>query len=427
VIDRITGRWVMLPVERLPMLRLLATPSAALGDGPLRRSVGALRSLLSERGIGHAPRHAHDRLNTVILKLTKACNLACSYCYDYEQGERARHMDPDTGRRAVREAVELATGTLHFILHGGEPMLAWELVEALVEEAHRAAAGRDLEVRFIGQTNLTRLDSRIVGFSLEHDLQWGISLDGPPSLNDRFRIAHDGSGSYARFMACLERFPEFTRRCGVMTTVTSVTADRLPEIAHHFRELGMPAWDWTLFQPIGRGRDDSCFRYDPDRLCQSWDELFDAVEAGELDGFAVKPVLKYLDNFLDGPVSNMCMRSQCGAARDLLSVSHDGTVEACDCIDPLGARGGLGTLQRDGLAGARASQKADLIRSREVERLRCGECLWQGVCGGTCLAHAGGVDRVWDDACALSLLAFDRISESLARSDRLLRYRESCA
>ena len=40
---------------------------------------------LKEQGIGYAQwRPPHDPLNTVILKLTNACNLACTYCYDHE-------------------------------------------------------------------------------------------------------------------------------------------------------------------------------------------------------------------------------------------------------------------------------------------------------------------------------------------------------
>jgi len=42
------------------------------------------------------------------------------------------------------------------------------------------------------------------------------------------------------------------------------------------------------------------------------------------------------------------------------------------------------------------------------------------------MAHAGDVDRLWHEACQLSLLAFDRISQSLADSNRLLEYRSSC-
>jgi uncharacterized protein len=123
------------------------------------------------------------------------------------------------------------------------------------------------------------------------------------------------------------------------------------------------------------------------------------------------------------------MRKDCGAARDLLSISSNGEIEACDCIDPLGPIAGLGKMQ-DGLSNeliaARESPIAKKIRSRDISKLKCGECIWLSMCGGTCLAHAGEVDQVWEPQCMLALNAFQAIAESVARSNRLKEYQLSC-
>jgi uncharacterized protein len=229
-------------------------------------------------------------------------------------------------------------------------------------------------------------------------------------------------------MQSLSRFPDFLKQSGVMSTITRVNDSRLLETARHFRDMGMASWNWSLFQPIGRGREQSThFEFDIDQLLSSWNELFDAVEAGEFDGFPVMPVKKYLDNFISGPGGNMCMRPQCGAARDLLSISADGTIEACDCIDPTGPLSNLGSLTTGTLAEARASSTANAIRSRNVDTKEagCGECLWYGVCGGTCLAHSPGLHEVWSDSCEVAKLAFARISYSMLHSGHLLRYLKS--
>jgi uncharacterized protein len=207
-----------------------------------------------------------------------------------------------------------------------------------------------------------------------------------------------------------------------MSTITAANQGRLLELARHFRDLGMKSWDWSLFQPTGRGREGQAqFTLDPASLTAAWAELFDAVEGGEFDGFPVLPVKTYLDNFLAGPGRNMCMRPQCGAGRDLLSVSADGSVEACDCIDPTGPLSGLGSVE-EGLIAARNSDAASLIRSRDLSGTQCSECIWYGVCGGTCLAHAPELNGVWLESCAVALCAFDKISYSLANTPRLLDY-----
>jgi uncharacterized protein len=187
----------------------------------------------------------------------------------------------------------------------------------------------------------------------------------------------------------------------------------------------MNTWDWSLFQPIGRARTETRFEIDLDALLASWNELFDGVRAGEFAGVAVMPVKKYLDNFFHGPGANMCMRGECGAARDLVSLSSDGTIEGCDCIDPLGPLGNLGNLREASLADARDSDRARLIRSRDVQHQECGECIWFGVCGGTCLAHARGIGEVWTEGCAVALNAFDRIAATVAEDTSLQSYLHS--
>lgn len=427
VMDRLSGRWITLARELEPFLKLLGAGKDATLLPDTRQRVEQMQRLLIANRIGvETLERRFDTLNTVIIKLTNACNLACTYCYDFEKMEHSRRLESDTALRAIAQALELCEGKLCVILHGGEPMLLWNMVEELVQQGEDMARVRGKKILFTGQTNMTRLSQRIVDFSLGHDISWGISLDGPAGMHDRFRIRHDGQGSYAMFQASLKKHPEFVRRSGVMSTITQINQGNLLEIARFFRDLGMASWDWSLFQPIGRGRDGmNQFEIDSQVLCQAWDELFRAVEAGEFAGFPVMPIKKYLDNFLGGPGNNMCMRPKCGAARDLLSISADGTIEACDCIDPTGPLSGLGHMDTGNLADARESATARAIRSRDVQREACGDCIWYGVCGGTCLAHSPGLHQVWADACKVSQLAFDRISESLLASDALLEYAHS--
>lgn len=426
VIDRITGRWVMFPQEIEAILPLVGIDTQLISEPKIAKNVFDLTKILQEKGIGIAAPPVNETLNTVILKLTKACNLACTYCYDFEQEDKARHMDKKVALDTIYQAIDLSKGKINFILHGGEPMLVWDLIEELVIAAHNYAATKDITVHFIGQTNLTKIDEKKIQFSNKHDIRWGVSFDGMAKLNDKYRIKHNGQGSYDTMIEMIKKFPKFIQHTNALSTITSANQNSLLEIAKHTQELGFAGWDWTLFQAIGRGRNGSEFDIQIDLLLQSWDKLFDEILRGKFTGFAVNPVLKYLNNFIDGPVSNMCMRSKCGAGRDLLSVAFDGTIEACDCIDPCGPLSNLGNMKTDGLSAAKNSTKADHIRSREIETLQCGSCMWQAVCGGTCMARAGGIEEISEHECLLSMHIFDRISSSIASSDILIQYKNSC-
>ena len=422
IIDRLSGRWVTVDRAYAVLVPLLGVPPPRLPD-ELRTPVRQLRNLLTEKGVGVAGVESHfGQLNTIILKLTNACNFACRYCYDFEVFERATVLPRELAVDAIDQALDLCESDLQVIMHGGEPTLMWDLLADLVMTGEELARTHNKRIWFVGQTNLSRINTEMVSFSREHRIAWGVSVDGPPDVHDALRVTHSGVGTYSAFEDALARFPDFVRECGIMTTVTALNQHRLLEIARHFRDLGMPSWDWSLFQPIGRGRElGGHLGLDSEVLTESWERLFQAVEAGEFNGFVVFPVKKYIDNFFHGPGGNMCMRPECGAARDLLSVSCDGTVEACDCLDPTGPLAGLGTVSQ-GLEAARLSPVATAIRNRDLTEAPCAQCLWFGVCGGTCLAHAPSLNSVWAEGCALAMVAFDRISSSLAGRTALVDY-----
>jgi uncharacterized protein len=428
IMDRGNGRWAYVPADDVPLVQLLNIQDHRLPD-PVRERRDALASELHEIGLGGREYGTPPDLNTVILKLTKACNYVCSYCYDLEPEDKIEHLPLETAVQVMEEALELTPHGVGIILHGGEPTLLFSLLKQIVLEGEALARRMVKRITFIGQTNLSKLNREMVDFFQEHQVQWGISLDGPPDLNDRFRVLRNGAGTYRYFERALEQFPDFVRSCGILTTVTSHNDSQLLRIARHFRDVGMRSWNWSLFQPIGMGRQQAnLFSFSIDRLLDAWNELFDAVEEGEFDGMRIAPVTAYLENFLSGPGQNMCMKKDCGAGRDLLSVSADGTIQACDCIDPKGPYANLGLVQIGGhrsLEKARSHERAELIRSRDITVGQCRDCVWLAVCGGTCMAHAHELNGVWGDQCQIAMLAFSRIATSLAESDALRRYWDS--
>ena len=432
LMDRENGRWGFIPADAQPLVELLNVDGADLPED-VRFKRDSLASDLLDLGLGRLPYMTPPDLNTVILKLTKACNYACTYCYDMEPDDKIEHLPLDAGVKVLQEALELAPSRLGVILHGGEPTLLYDkLIRPLVIEGERCADQMVKRIDFVGQTNLYRLTGDMVDFFTTHRVSWGISLDGPPEINDRFRVLRDGRGTYERFAKALREYPDFVRgQCAILSTITAHNDSHLLTIAKHFRDLGMTSWNWSLFQPIGQGRGkESLFKFSIDRLLASWDELFDAVEEGAFDGMLVGPVSSYLENFLNGPGGNMCMKKDCGAGRDLLSVSSDGSIHACDCIDPKGPYAHLGRLEPEhhgSLARARESEPAKLIRSRDVTVGQCRTCPWLSVCGGTCMAHSADLNGIWGDQCELAMLAFSRIATSLAESDKLRRYWETVA
>ncbi len=436
VMDRSNGKWAMVAAECVPLVRLLPFDEEAI-PADLRPRRAALVDALRAAGLGNGWTGPRRAFNALILKLTKSCNFRCAYCYSTEPGDGRGEMPLEVALTAIEEALQRETDApqgaerpdLLVILHGGEPLLCFPLVREVVTAGERIAARLGKRIAFGGQTNLSRLNRETVEFSLAHHVSWGVSLDGPSELNDACRVLAGGGGTYRFFERACREHPEFIRGCGILTTITAQNQDYLLNIARHFRDCGAAGWGWTLFQAAGLGRDGAGrFAVSYDRLIAAWNALFDAVEAGEFDGFEVGPVVRYVENLVCGPGTNMCMRKGCGAARELLSVSADGSIEACDCIDRRGPLAGLGVVRTDAsgsLRQAADSEKARLIRSRDVTLGECGECMWLALCGGGCMAYAAALHARAEGQCALAKNAFARVASSIASSDKLRRYWDS--
>lgn len=429
-----TGAWAIVERAHLPVFDALMQAAAA---GKLDAAVDAdehpLLADLHESGLllrdGRAVwsdirfDHRDAPQTMLILKLVGYCNLACSYCYDFDDDRYKHRLSREVAQQAISQSLQRAREGLLLHFHGGEPMLAWDDVCHLCEFSRREADRLGRTVTFSLQTNGTRFTDDNVPYILENRLRVGISLDGPAPLNDHWRVDHNGGGSHARIEAALERYPELRQRIGILTTITCANVRRLIEIAEYVRSLGVKHWDATLFDALGRGsRDSALYAPSTPDVVRAHLDLLDAVDSGRFDDLEVRPVLRYVRNVLSYARSSFCLRDGCGAGADLVAIAADGTVQACDCIRDRTLE--LGRLGEVSIDQALQSAAADSIRNRTTASLApCRSCDWRIFCGGTCLAKAS-LDSIDPQSCGLSLAMFPEIFQRLARSHRLIEYAE---
>lgn len=113
----------------------------------------------------------------IILKLTTACNLACSYCSEGDQ--EPMRLPEEFFYKLVGDIPEFCRETgetqIEFLFHGGEPLLyGREALHALTAYAREHLP--DIEVKFLMQTN---------GFLIDEDwielfVREKISVGGAP-------------------------------------------------------------------------------------------------------------------------------------------------------------------------------------------------------------------------------------------------------
>lgn len=158
-------------------------------------------------------------LSYMILEVTQQCNLRCRYCtYSQDRGTRPHssvHMSFEVAQKAIdyfllHSSVLTDDRTPVVGFYGGEPLLNRSLIARCVRYID-AILGRT-EVGYYITTNGTLLDEEAIALFLKYNFQVTISLDGPQTVHDRYRVFPDGRGSYERIVSNLKRLSDASPR-----------------------------------------------------------------------------------------------------------------------------------------------------------------------------------------------------------------------
>src|SRR5258706_1138924 len=149
----------------------------------------------------------------VILKLSERCNIACKYCYYFEDEERSALQRPSRLTPAAADQfvvrVDEAIGSqlceeLRIVFHGGEPLMYGKERFRVLCSALRAIREPE-RVALCMQTNAMLIDDEWIDIFEEFDIAVGVSIDGPKEIHDKERIDKRGRGTYHQVVAGIRR------------------------------------------------------------------------------------------------------------------------------------------------------------------------------------------------------------------------------
>jgi uncharacterized protein len=307
---------------------------------------------------------------------------------------------------ALLEQMSEAHPSITLMFHGGEPLLRFDELRRICAFAADAGERHKASVSFLIQTNGSLLDEDKVQFLRERQFGVGMSIDGPPEVNDRTRVTAAGRGTGEKMEQLFDRYPEFMRtEVGYITTVTSRNVDSLQTIAEYLRGLGVRSWKTAIFDPEGRGKDHPEFEVPLEPYIGFLEWAVAQCAKGLWAGFRMKTVLDLLQVIMTAERPNLCMKFPCGAGREFAVAGADKTVLACDATDHAAFR--LGPLQPD-TGFPHVSSAQDALSAREswlLEEAECSQCPWLHFCAGTCMAKAlirhGTIKAVDDFECSV--------------------------
>lgn len=340
------------------------------------------------------------------------CNLDCSYCFYLEKEKLytdagGRRMAPEVLDTYVRDYIAAQPGpVVSFAWQGGEPtLLGVQFFREAVALQQRYAQGKTIENAF--QTNGTLLDDEWGEFLAAHRFLVGISLDGPESMHDAYRVDKGGRPTFAKVMAGLAVLKKHRVEFNTLTTVHRKNSTHPLEVYRFLREVGS---GYLQFIPIvertaSEGAAPAGFRLAPppesdtatalDRQVTPW-----SVRPGEFGDFLTRifdewvqrDVGKVFVQHFDAALANwagepagICVFSEnCGRA---LAIEHNGDLYSCDhYVYPRYKLGNLMNASLASLVDSPQQEAFGLAKSAGLPRY-CRECPVRFACHGECPKH----------------------------------------
>jgi len=330
-------------------------------------------------------------LSTMVLNVTSQCNLSCAYCYEYGEdkivetanGRQPKWMSEDTARESIDFLLRESGSSAHLTFFGGETLLNFKVLRTAVPYAKAQAAALGKQIDFSLTTNATLLTDEMIEFLAEHRFGVTISIDGPKDLQNKFRVFHNGAGSYdmvaPKIKALIARHR--SRPIGARVTLTRDTLDVRRIYDHLMNELGFHE---VGFAPVTAtpGRVHAFSEEGFEHVLAEFRDLArdyrDAAVAGRHHGFSnVRETLAEIHK-------GASKAWPCGAGFGLLGVSTGGDVALCHRFAGSDAHK-LGTV-RDGIN--RDAQRAFLDEHHIDRKTDCRTCWARPLCAGGCYHEA---------------------------------------
>lgn len=258
------------------------------------------------------------------------CNLRCSYCYYYKNDQSKRTiMKYDLLEKFIADYLELFSGKINFIWHGGEPLLAGISFFERAVKLQKNYASENHIIRNSIQTNATLINDDWAQFFKNNNFKVGISIDGNKRSHNRFRKDKSGNGSFDKVIKGIKTLRKYKVKLVFIQTVTLSNIKNLKDDFLFFVDsLGVQSWGFSPY-------------FVPDKNYQS------AISHEHIDNLTITEYLKEcinlwllkddpklrireIDNYIAGVISktsNCCAFN--GFCTSYLCLNYDGKIYPC--------------------------------------------------------------------------------------------------
>eukprot|EP00803_Ostreobium_quekettii_P011576 evm.model.scf_875.1 EVM.evm.TU.scf_875.1 scf_875:14384-15711(+) len=311
-------------------------------------------------------------LRFLVVKVTRRCNLDCSYCYE-DIGSGA-DMTLETFQRTANAALDSTTSErVGFLFHGGEPtLLGVDWYRKALDYADAAAKRTGKVADYKMQSNLVSVDRRFLDLFLERDIHVGVSMDGPPDMNDETR------GAGRKVVENFKRGKAEGLRVGVLATINHSNWDRMP---------------------ILKARRDIL------------DHMLETGGNGVIEENLERELIKFVDK--RSCSNTLCDGQLCGAGSQVLGVTPEGNLLPCGRFEWNDRSWSLGSVSDtdDQAFQFRGEQMRRFWGVSDYNWADCGTCRARHMCSYSCQAFVVRSKSQLNIECTPTLGLYDYLTE----------------
>jgi uncharacterized protein len=332
---------------------------------------------------------------------TRSCNGACNYC-DFGANEASSEkMSYQLAAKAVSwyagilESHQRNLLEIHFF--GGEPMMARDVIQVVVQKARSVAAEKNLIPWFEISTN-GQYSSDHARFLGQYFNRVVLSLDGPEDIQSRHRPLKENRCSFKNACNTAEIISSSGAELCIRCCISQINIESMEEftvwLCENFRLSGI---NFEILCPTVQTEAAGLFPPDPVDFAIHFQK---SREIGESYGINVV----YASDISGQPVV-----SSCPVGKDTAIISPDGRISSCYLMPERWQEAGL-DLDFGIINSKREVQtnpdKMEAIRRMVENKPRCTHCFCKWSCAGGC--HVGntwpGCSLVYNDFCIQSRL-----------------------
>jgi uncharacterized protein len=282
----------------------------------------------------------------LVIKVTARCNLDCAYCYENITNTEA-DMPIDTFKTIIGKALYSTNEkTVTCIFHGGEPtLLKDEWFTAAIDYGNHVARQAGKRVRYALQSNFVKLPAERMRLFKELRISVGVSIDGPPDLNNAMRRrAEKVIDNY--FLA-----QRVGLQTGILMTINHTNFQHFTAINHWlFETMKVKHYKANVVSNVGAGYGLATLQ--PAFIFEAQKAIIDYLIATKGEAVVEENIAAEIIHFFDRKKEvqstaslSLCKDKTCGAGKRVMGITAKGNILPCGRFQWNDESYFLGTLQ----------------------------------------------------------------------------------